>query len=609
VAELALSVIAHAFLGVASALVVWALGLGLLRAVPLPRPAFAYPLGLLVAVAAAWLVLVSWWLAPVSVVLLAPAVLGLRAAMVAGAPVAPFAAGLGVALGGLLHGPTSDRGSHAYGDMLFYAAKLVSASSSVLPFRDLLVEGKTSTYAESGSTFLGAAVSWLPGFDAILFQAAAMPAFLVAAIGVGLRLSGVRVARAEVAFVLGLLGVGAIAYPTWITESPPVALALPLAFAVYTLAYDRLSLGAVAAGVVVLGLAFALTKGFGVVPLAVAATFAAARLRDEIDVRRVAVYAVAPVAVAAVGAALFFATSGWLADVLGLKFLPGDAFDGLRTQLDRRDTQAVAPALLVVGEVLLAWALARARAWPSFAILVAGIAGNWFVSGHGFDIAVGIGVLGALLFFATRPDAFRAQRWPLLGGGGALALAAAFRDISGVRAGLVLGLLLAGGVVAAVATPRVTAVAAAIVAAGVAGGLTLGRDDVGLANASTTLTSAHYAVWREVRERVPRDGLVFTTETGPEVTGDQGWNYYPGVAERQVYLAGWSSSPLLVDDAERARRLAVNRAVLAGGRRPESLDLSRRYGSYAAVVARGTPAAAGWKVLYRNELFTLYAIP
>jgi hypothetical protein len=608
VAELALSIIANAFLGVALAVVVWAAGLGWLRLVPLPRPAFAYPLGLLTASVAAWLWLVSPWFAVVALALVVPAAFGVRAALVAVAPAAPFAAGLAIALGSLLHGPTADADSHAYGDMLFYAAKLVSATDSVLPFRDLLVQGMSSTYAESGSTFVGAALAFLPGFDPILFQAAAMPAFLVAALGLGFRLLGVR-ADPWHALLLALLGVGVIAYPTWVTESPPVAFALPLAFAIVGLTRERLSLSAIAAAVVVLGLGFALTKGFGVIPLGMATAFALAPHRRELDRRRVALYASVPVAVAVAGGVFFVATSGWLTEVLGVKFLPADAVDGLRTQLDRRDTQAVAPAFLVVGEVLVAVALARARAWPAFAIFAAGVTGNWFVSGHGFDIAVGLGVVAAVLFFAERTGALRVQLPLLLSGGAALALAAAFRDISGVRAGVVLSLLLGGGLFAALAPARATAAAAAVVAAGVGAGLVVGRGDVGLASPAVTLTENDYAVWHAVHEVVPRNGLVFTSLTGPLVTGDQGWNYYPGVARRQVYLAGWSSSRLLVDDAEREQRLALNQAVLAGEIEPSAVPVSRRYSRYYALVRRREPVPNALRAPYQNDDFTIYELP
>ena len=40
-------------------------------------------------------------------------------------------------------------------------------------------------YAEAGTSFVGAALSWLPGFDPILYQAATLPTFAVASVCVG----------------------------------------------------------------------------------------------------------------------------------------------------------------------------------------------------------------------------------------------------------------------------------------------------------------------------------------------------------------------------------------------------------------------------------------
>jgi hypothetical protein len=572
VGELIATIAAHAVLGIALALVVWALGSGWLRLARRPEPAFAYALGLLVTFFAAWLVLVSPWLAPLSLLLLAPALLGLSVPYRPLLRAAPFALGLGVALGALLHGPTDEESSHAYGDMLFYAAKLVSARDSVLPFRDLLVEGESSTYVEAGSTFLGAA---LPGIDTVLLQAATMPAFLVAALAPGFAAFGARVSGRQAA-ALAPLAVAVVAYPTWITESPPVALALPLAFPLYQLGTRTSTFAGIAAGVIVLGPAFALTKGFGAVLLAVAA--GVALRRAHLGRRELLVYGAPALAVAAAAIAYFVATSAWLVDVIELKFLPVDALDGLLDQLDRRDTQAASPALLVLGQLLLGAALLRARAWPQSVTLGVALAGSWIVGGHGFDIAVGIAVVFALVRFATRPE----QLPVVVIAGTALALSCVFRDISGVRAGFVFGVLLGGGVLAALVPVRQVVVVAAAVAVGVAAGYARGS----LAQGPPTLTPEHYDVWRRVEERVGRDDLVFTSETGPAL-GDstEGWNYYPGVSGRQVYLAGWSSSPLLVDERERARRLRLNGAVLSRRREPEAI--APGYDRYFAVVRRG----------------------
>ena len=591
------TIAAHAILGVALAALVWAVGYGWLAAARRGADWLAYPVGLLVCVLASWLTLLTLWLVPIALLLVAPAVLGIRRTVSPALRAAPFAAGLGLLLGSLLHGPTADESSHAYGDMLFYAAKLASARESVAPFRDLLVAGESSTYVEAGSTFLGAS---LPFVDPILFQAATMPAFLVTSLALGFAWRRVRLVDRDL-LAVAPLAVAVVAYPTWITESPPVALALPLAFALYALARDRLELGETAVGVVVIGLAFALTKGFGVIELGVALCFAAAGLRGRVDARRALAYAVPIVASAAIAFAFFAVTSGWLTDVLDVKFLPRDAVDGLLDQVDRRDTQAAAPGLLVLGELLLLVAFARARAFVPLAFLAAAVLGNWFVGGHGFDITVGIAVVVALLALAERPMLLRSQLPFVVAGGVALALSAMFRDISGVRDGVVFAGVLGCGVLAALAASRrsyaFVAVTAVLVAAVVGGR--------GLTDGTPTLTPAHYDIWREVRANVPRDGIVFTSETGPEITGEQGWNYYPGVARRQVYLAGWSSSPLLVDPAQRARRLRLNADVVEGRRNPRTVEPGRS--SYYLVVRRD--ARARGRLVHANDVFALYEIP
>ena len=212
-----------------------------------------------------------------------------------------------------------------------------------------------------------------------------------------------------------------------------------------------------------------------------------------------------PIAVvAAVSFAFFALTSGWLTDVLDYKFLPDTAFDGLRAQLDRRETQAAAPALLVIGELLLAAAFARARAWLPLAFLGAAIAGNWFVGGHGFDITLGISVVIALLALlersgaAARAAAARGRSRPRTR---ALVdvprhLGPACRDRVRRRCSAV------GSLRQSPASRRAYAVVAVatVLAAAVVGGERTDRDD------TPTLSPAHYEIWREVRERVPGDG-------------------------------------------------------------------------------------------------------
>src|SRR5262245_43556456 len=176
---------------------------------------FAYPAGLLTATVAALLVLVSPWLAVVALPLAAvPLVRGWARAREAAALSAPGLGwalpgviGLPFALGMLLHAPTSELDSNAYGDMLFYVAKVVSAAQSVTPYRDLLVEGEPSAWVEAASSFFGAVLSWLPGFDPTLFQTTTMPAFALASVPVGLALLRERPADSPWLPAAGVLAV------------------------------------------------------------------------------------------------------------------------------------------------------------------------------------------------------------------------------------------------------------------------------------------------------------------------------------------------------------------------------------------------------------------
>jgi hypothetical protein len=209
-------------------------------------------------------------------------------------------------------------------------------------------------------------------------------------------------------------------------------------------------------------------------------------------------------------------------------------------------------------------------------------------------------VLLAALFFLERPDLLERHRLLVAAAAISLTVSAWFREIAGVRAGFLLVALLAAGLVAAfVRRPLPVVAAAAVVALGVL---------VGLGERQTTLTRGDYAVWRHVADTVAEDTLVFTSQTGPRITGTEGWNYYPGVAGRQVYLAGWSNSRLAVNRAQRARRLRLNREVLSGRLSPTLLRLSRRYGAYYAVLLRSERAPPSFRLVYGNERFAVYRI-
>jgi hypothetical protein len=648
------------------------------------RAVHAYPLGLLALILTALAFLIRPWLGVVAALaLLVPATAVVRARTrlgeVASRAATPFLwAGPGIvafplALGLLLHGPSSELGSNAFGDLVFYVARLQSATESVLPYRDLLVEGERAGYLQSGTSFLGASLAGIPGFDAFLFHTTTLPAALLTSLCIGLSIigRGLETERLQTRtwglVALALLTTSIAAYPTWIPESAPVALALPLAFSVFGLWREPVSAGLFFAVALALGANFLLTKVLAVIPLCTLLAFAVFRhVRVRVTRRHVlsALAVAVPVTVLTVIFVLRAPTEP--AQSVHLKFLPADAARGLREQLTTRDTQAAAPAFLVVGHALLLVALFRARSYAFLITLAVSVAANWLIGGHTVDIAPGAAVLLAAFHLWTRPDLLQPQRFLVLAAGISLALSTWFRDPLGVQAGFVLAVLLAGvlltvflsagsdrasllrpayalicvAVTAAVlfglsGRPFLGLVALALLAAPIAAGAYLrdtrgrvavsaagliflasaglagraaARDELELSDQRTTLSREHYEVWRRVAKLVPRRGLVFTTLTGPEKQSDQGWNYYPGVSARQLYIGGWLYSSISRDRAERDERLQLNRRVLSGSLAPSRLDLNRRYGSYYSVMRAREARPSSFTLLYANRLFALYRI-
>ncbi len=608
----------HAALGAALALLLWTVGVGVLRlagaALTEATLPHAYPLGLAVVLAAAAAFLVTPWLGIVSVTLLgAPLVRvaldgqaarrNLRAGLGAAARALPGAVAAGIGLGLLLHGPTAERDSHAFGDLTFYVANQLSAAQSLVPFRDLLVEGAHGTVPESGTSFIGAALSEVLPLDAFLFQTTTLPVQLFVSLAVGLGI--VRRPQARWPLLLALLLATATIYPTWLTESPPVTLALPLAFSLFALCRHALPLRALAAVVAVLTVDLVLTKGLALAVLAVVAALAVVRHHRRLVTAGRAAAAIVAVALAAAAVAVLLVPSGWTG-LIHAKFLPLSAYRGLREQLDVRSVQQLAPACELAGELLLAAALWRERLVDALVVTLTAVGATWFVGGHAVDITLGLALVFAMLAFAADPDALVRQRALLAAAALAFAAMAWFRDVLGTRPALVLIVFLAIAARGAVAP---VSARAAVVATSCAAAVTAFAAVRGLTDQAPILTRADYLVWHAVRTVVPDDGLVFTSLTGPRITADEGWNYYPGVAERQVYIAGWADGELRGDDAGVRRKLAVNAGVLAGGLDPRRLRLPPRYASFFAVVRRSDRVPPSFGRLYANARYALYRIP
>jgi hypothetical protein len=681
-ASLTLSILAHALLGVAVAAVTWLVGLGYLVGgmrgrLAAPDAVHAYPIGLLAVSAASLLFLVEPWLGAAAAVALAvPFALLVRDGAVGGRvlrqavhPLAwalPAVLGLPIALGLLLHGPTAELDSRAFGDMLYYVNKLVSASQTVFPFHDLLAEGQRIIYVEAASSFVGATFAGVPGLDPILFQTSTLPAFVLVSLCIGLGLLGERRRSAPSVWIaaLGLLAASALIYPTWMVETPPVAMAVPLAFSVYRLWAAPPMMGWLVALAAALALGVLLTKVVAGIPLAVVvASVLIGRLRGRLDLRSAALAVGGSLTAAALAVVVLVATASWYTGLFDAGFLPADAARGLADQLTNRDTRALSPALEIAGQLALFIALLRTRSFAFAVAMAISIAGVWFVTGQSFDMALGTAILLAALHFWTRPATGLQERRLVLGAAVLLALSAWLREVSGIRAGFVFVTLLAVALVVAfgvatdgrarVRAPLAYGVAAvglmlalagapvlalvavaglvvlstsslprrmtpalvpAAIALGLVGSASVAAaaardDDLRLARIPSTLTSEDYELWRAVERVVPRDGLVFTSMTGRQVDARHGWNNYPSIAGRQLYLAGWYDGRLVSDRDELDRRLALNEEVLSGATAPTELDFGRDFSSYFAALYRRERVPPSWERMYANRLFALYRIP
>jgi len=616
VTEVAVGVVLHTALGLALAALVWLVGRGCLVLCRRPLEGRslldAYPLGLFVVLAAAVPPLVWRPLGLVSgLVVAAVVVAGARGATLPLRGETLVLAALGSAafgggLGALLHGPTDELDSAAYGGMLWYVAKVVSATHSIVPFRDPLVEGEEMVYTEAGTSFVGAVLSWLPGFDPILYHAATLPAFAVASlcVGIGLFVADRPAPRVLVGIAAALLAVAIVAYPSWITETPPAAFALPLVFSLWRVWRNELDTRWLVLLSAVVALDYFQTKVIAIMALGLLLLAGLVeRHRRRPDFRRVATIAGALIALGAAAViGLLFVFASWYAGLAKAKALPLDAVRGL-TDGDP-DVRSLGLVCLVAGEILVLAALARARSWGLFVALAATVLPSWFLSGYGFDVAlVSELFLVALLLLAGGGLDLRL----VLAAGALLAFAAAAREPLGPQLGFVLvaALLVALGAVV-VRTRTVVRLGAVAAAAAVALALAVrgGLDDPAVA-----ITTADHGIWAEVERRVPDNGLVFTTLTGIEVTPHEGWNNYPAVADRQLFVAGWYDGRLVSHEEDRDRRLGLNHSVLTGRAQPRELELSRDYGAYYAVARRSERVPPSFRRVYANDDYVLYEIP
>jgi hypothetical protein len=633
---LVLQTLQHAVLGCLISIGIWAAGAGVTRLIlrdprsglaPVLIPAFPVSMVLLAVLLA--LALVLPWGRTIAFTVWLACLLPLRnwrppheqivAILNAATAIVPFGIAFGVWLGLLWHGPTDTLSGTPSGDVAFYAGNIWALADQAYPHFDL-------GYADSGSVgyfnqfypALGAALLHLPNFDPFLFLLAsgATSYVLLSALMVHLYVAD-RVSRPIGQLDLLLLTlcvVVAARYPYWVVESIPMVFVPALTIAVWWMA----------------------ERGRHKHAWSVAAILAA--LSGSVLSKVVSAAVLVPLSTTGVWSSIGKLPSAaklfllMIAGVFGvysaamlLHFLPilatisalgPESFRTPRWFFVSRDMGA--GMMMVLAWTIVDWSVALSLSLGVITFLAFS-----FMFQVNF-VCVSI-VLG-LILISVRPMPILAR---MLGAVAfALSLpAAVLSDYAGASSGLPWIACIGGATVVAALTasgssalkPEMTfrkmaAVAATTLTVTAFGLIGVARQSI-IADSgwhftqSQPLTPALKEIWSAVRERTPKDALIFTDQVDDTEYILGGWNTYAYSGQRQIYLSSYYTNLELRSDKQKLQQiLATNKAVLEGIRPPQSVRVRRSYSSFYAVVSDGMAVPPDWRPVFRNDRYALYQI-
>lgn len=638
--DFALGYLYHVTLGVALAALIFALGVGGLRLCLWPRRAeradllvLGLPVGIALLGPVCFLMLAggvaSWLGAALLLGLLIAAATWRGDAMAAlggiGRPLlvgAPAIALLALVNGFLMRGPSEKLGWSGYGDIAWFVGRMFNFLHQLIPPYEFLVEGERYPYAPHGPTMVGALLVDVPGFNPFLMISVTTPTFMGLA-AIALLASGVAT-RGAIPTLAALAGAalfaGAFIYPSWLVESLPVAYSVPAVFAAARLigpwphrAWSLLAIG------LLVGLSTFLTKVLLASFVIGALGFALIRVGRERLTPPQFTWLIATLAVvtAAYVAAMLW-TWGWtiseyrygsfpvLSHLRGVLADPGLSVPELGTA-----TRDLALVLLLIA------ALRAERSMLT--LLIAGGIVQYWISATFSAISSSASVMLVAQAVLTDPRWRRDLLTLLLPAAALLMVASLLRErfavliFGSMLAVMVLiwGSALLGRIDTLARRTLLLGQAACTVAwLGILGALAVevGPLAAAVARQPHVLLPEAVDIWRQVRTRTPADALIFTDQTGEEISLSGGWNSLAASGGRQLYIAGWYHTRWRQWPEARAERYAINSAVLAGQVGPRAVTLSRAYGSYWAVVEQARPTPPGFTPVYANARYRLLRI-
>ena len=542
--------------------------------------------------------------------------------------ITPFALMFGTMMGLLWHGPTQTLAASNIGDLTFYAGDVWTLAREFWPLRNLCMEGESYRYFNLLFPGIGAMLAPLPGFDSFLFIAVSGATFFALSTGIALALyaaaSRTKSSGDLLPQHLAVVGatLAAARYPSWVIESIPVIHIVPLTVAIWFLAKETSSrVGSVLAVAILALLGSILTK---VVTFAVLGPVALARsVGLFLRVRGVWRFIILFAGASALGYIV------WMLWLLGPHFLKFGQFgpESLKYFRGGYNSIRVIPLLLRDIATLILGVTVFRLAQVELAVAIAGGLATSLIWPFLFyaNFVCAIFIIGLLTL--DHPERLQSNT-KLLFSALLLALPAVLLgDLAGIQAGITWFACL--GPIAWIAvnqgisfyadkSNRGRLTVAAIWSIGALGLLTVallavGRGqliiDSGLRTSLYELTPSVRDIWLAVREKTPKDALIFTDQTGNDTKLLGGWNTYALFGQRQVYIADWQvSKHLRWDPDKRDEVLQRNEQVLRGDIRPTELPLSRRYGSFYAVVRQDRPVPSKYELIYDNKRYRLYRL-
>lgn len=635
-AALAFQTLLHAVLGCLTSIGIWAAGAGISRLTARdPRSDLArvlipaFPIGmvllaalLIVALTVPWgrsIAFALWLACLLPLASWRPPTEQVSAALKAVLGIVPLAVAFGIWLALLWHGPTDTLSGAPTGDLGFYAGSIWSLASQPYPYFDLgFANGEVRGYFNNLYPALGAALLHLPNFDPFLFLLASGGTSYVLLSALMLHLYVTDRASRPIGpsdvLLLTLSFIVAARYPYWVAESIPLVFFPALTISVWWMAERgqrdyRWGMAAILAGLSgsavskVVSAALLVPLGFtGILP----------HFRKVPYAAKLAALVIAGIFGAYSAAMLIH----FIPMFAGNAAIGPESFRTPRWFFVARDCGA----LLMIAS---AWFVAEKPVALAVSLgLATFLAYSWIFQ---INFVCASLVLGLVLISAARSSIY----------GRVLALAAfalslpalILGDQASASSGGVWIACVGGSVLVAILTsPAVSTTTreltfrnSALLAATTLTVIGLGL--VGVARGSIIvdsgwhlverepLTPALKEIWSAVRDRTPKDALIFTDQVDETEGVLGGWNTYAYMGQRQIYLSSFVTNAELRHDRQKLDQiLTINKAVLEGSRSPQRVPTRRDYHSFYAVVSIARSVPPGWKPVMRNGQYALYEI-